>query len=87
MPRVRKTVKVHESTVKKIAVEGARPQRKAGRVSKRRTHPVTIFQILVWPHSVDERIVQYAIDHKIDPENIEIVSPTEIIIHNKLEED
>lgn len=44
-------------------------------------------QVLVWPDSVDERIVAYVERNNIDPSRIEIVDESHIVIRNEGEED
>jgi hypothetical protein len=40
-------------------------------------------QVLIWPDSVNERIVEYVEEQKIDPSRIEIISRNHIVIHNE----
>jgi hypothetical protein len=43
-------------------------------------------QVLIWPDSVNQLLVEYVEENKIDPRKIEIVSENEIVIHSNLEE-
>lgn len=42
-----------------------------------------IIQVLIWPDSVNEALVKYVEDNKIDPRRIEIVDQDMIIIRNE----
>jgi len=43
-----------------------------------------VIQVRFWPDGVNEELVKYVEDHDIDPANVEILSETEIIIHNPI---
>lgn len=81
MARVRKTVSLHETTVKKVAENAiasypSKPRKKAARPRN------TAVQIRVWSDGVNEMIVDWVNQNNIDYRLIEIVSEDEIIIHN-----
>lgn len=81
MAPVRKTVSVHEKTVQKVAKQKIELPKRKRKSPRKRNSPVMVIQILIWPESVNELIVQHVEMEGIDPSRIEIVSPDEIVIH------
>lgn len=76
---VRKTVSVHEKTVQSAAKGEAPSFKRARRSTRSRNSAVRTSH---WSDGVDRQIVTWTQQHGIDFRRIEVVSPTEIIIHN-----
>lgn len=85
MARVRKTVSLHESTVKKVAIEGTPSAKRAARRKSRRPRN-TVVQVRIWSDGVNELIVDWVNKQGIDYRLIEIRSENEIVIRNNTEE-
>ena len=82
MAKVQKQASLHEKTVQKVAENAIAtfPTKRTRGKEKRPRN--TRVQVLIWSDSVDEMIVDYVNRNNIHWSRIEIVSPTEIIIHN-----
>lgn len=86
MAKVQRTASLHEKTVKKIADNAVASYPTKRTRGKARRPGNTRVQVRIWSDGVDELIVKWVEDNKIDYRLIEIVSETEIIIHNNPED-
>lgn len=77
MARIRKTVSLHEKTVQKAAVTKMPTRKKA--VRKRPSSSRVV--VTHWWDGVDKLLVNYVRSNKIHYTRVEVLSPTEIIIH------
>lgn len=77
MPLFRKQVSLHEKTVQKAAVTKM-PKRK--RAERKRPSSSRIV-VTHWWDGVDNLLVDYVRSNKIHYTRVEVLSPTEIIIH------
>lgn len=77
MPRIRRTVSLHETTVQKAAVTKApKRKRKSGKTPSSSRVVVTH-----WWDGLDAELVLYVRSNKIHYTKVEKISATEIIIH------
>lgn len=78
MPKVRKTVSVHEKTVKKVAAKKLKPVKRTARKIKRKVYSsdVTI---------LNKYLVEYIRVMEIHISRIEVIDCDTIIVHNPKE--